>query len=262
MGKVAAIAMNTFREAIRNKVLYALLVFAVLLIMASIVVARLSLHEEIRVVQDLGLMALSLFGVLIAVFIGVNLVYKELDKKTVYFLIPKPLHRFQFLLGKYVGTLLTMAILTSVMAFVLLAVIGFMGARPKVVVAQAIWFYFIEIIVVSAIALFFSSFSTPFVSGLLTLMVFVLGRSTMEIRELLNRMQDTLLGDCVRLVMAVAPDLNLFNVSGAVAQGRHVSIHTTFVTWTYVGQATAYGLLYSAIVLVLAMLIFRRRDFM
>ena len=160
MGKVAAIAMNTFREAIRNKVLYALLLFAVLLIMASIVVARLSLHEEIRVVQDLGLMALSLFGVLIAVFIGVNLVYKELDKKTVYFLIPKPLCRSQFLLGKYAGTLLTMAILIFVMSIVLLAVIWFMGARPSVVVVQAIWFYFIEIVVISAIALFFSSFST------------------------------------------------------------------------------------------------------
>lgn len=261
MSKIGAIAANTFREAIRNKILYALLFFAVLLILGSIVIARLSLHEEVRVVQDLGLTAMSLFSVIIAVFIGVNLVYKELEKKTIYVLISKPLSRHQFLLGKYLGIMWTMAVLISVMATVLCAMIASMGGVMRLVLFKAIWLCYVEIMVLSAVALFFSSFSSPFVSGLLTLMIFVLGRSTVEVRELLLKMGDTIMGKAISAFIAVTPHLHLFNIGSAVAGGKNVAIHTNFVSTTYLLTTTAYGFFYSLLALGFAMLVFRRKDF-
>ena len=103
--RIWAIALNTFREAVRNKVLAILVLFAVALMAFSLVLGQLSLHEEVRIIKDLGLAGISLFGVVIALFLGVNLLSKELDRKTVYAIIPKPLHRWEFLLGKYLGLL-------------------------------------------------------------------------------------------------------------------------------------------------------------
>jgi len=261
MRRIAAIAVNTFREAIRNKILYALLFFAVALILASIAVARLSLHEEIRVVEDLGLASISLFAILIAVFVGVNLVYKELERKTVYVLIPKPLHRWEFLVGKFLGTVMTLSVLMSVMAVVFFGVLVVMGGTVRVVLIKALWLFSVEVLVISAVALFFSSFSSPFLSGLFTLLIFVLGRLTPEIRVFLPRIQDKALSFFIRGVLSLVPDLNLFSVSGASVGGRWVSIHGEFVSWLYVGKATAYGLFYASVVLLLAMAIFRKRDF-
>ena len=110
LGRIWAIALNTFREAVRNRVLYVLVMFAVGLMAFSIVLGELSLHEEVRVMKDVGLAGLSLVSVVIALFLGVNLLSKELDKKTVYFVIPKPLHRWEFLVGKYVGLVVTLAL--------------------------------------------------------------------------------------------------------------------------------------------------------
>src|SRR3954471_3459810 len=110
MSRIWAIALNTFREAIRNKILYALLVFAVLLILSALAFAQLSLHEEARITRDLGLRGIELFGARIAMFVGVNLVYKELERKAVSALTPKPVHRWEFILGKFLGMVLTLAI--------------------------------------------------------------------------------------------------------------------------------------------------------
>jgi ABC-type transport system involved in multi-copper enzyme maturation permease subunit len=261
MRRIGVIALNTFREAIRNKILYALVFFAVALILASVAVARLSLHEEQRVVEDLGLGATSLFGVLIAVFIGVNLVYKELEKKTVYILIPKPIYRWQFLVGKYVGTGLTMGVLIGFMALVFFAVLLLMGTGPRIVLIKALWLYFVEVMVISAVALFFSSFSSPFLSGLFTLLVFVVGRLTAELRDILTRVDDVVLTVLAKAALVVSPDLHVFNVSGAAVGGKWISVHGDFVTFGYVAQATLYGVLYSTIVLLLAVALFRRRDF-
>lgn len=261
MRRIGAIAVNTFREAIRNKVLYALLFFAVALILASVAVARLSLHEEIRVVEDLGLAAISLFGVLIAIFVGVNLVYKELERKTIYILVPKPVYRWQFLVGKYLGTGMTMGVLVLFMAVVYFGVLVTMGGAARGPLFKAVWLFFVEVMVISAVALFFSSFSSPFLSGLFTLLVFVIGRLTVDLRELASRVDDAWIEGLARGALWVTPDLHLFSVSGASVGGKWVSIHGEFVTAAYVAQASLYGLLYSVIVMLLAVALFRRRDF-
>ena len=118
MRRIWAIARNTFREAVRNKILYSLLFFAVLLILSAVAVGKLSLHEELRMTRDVGLFGIDVFGVIIAIFVGVNLLYKELDLKTVYTILPKPLYRWEFVLGKWLGMLLTLGVQVAVMALV------------------------------------------------------------------------------------------------------------------------------------------------
>jgi Cu-processing system permease protein len=268
MSRVAAIALNTFREAIRNKILYALLFFALALIVSALVFAQLSLHEEARVTRDIGLGGIELFGALIAVFVGVNLVYKELDKKTVFALIPKPLHRWEFILGKFAGMALTLAILMVIMSASLFAVLGLQqlagvdhaldGAGALV---RAELLLFDEVMVATAIAVMFSSFSTPFLSGMFTLGLEAIGKFTPEMRELIGKLGSDGTRGLLDGLLRVVPDLHLFYVSGGMIGGQVVSVHGDYVDWSYVAVASAYGAAYAGCALALAMILFARRDF-
>ena len=271
---IFALALNTFREAIRNKVLHSLLGFALVLIFSALAVGQLSLGEETRITRDFGLGGIGLFGVLIAIFVGVNLVYKEIQLKTVYAILAKPVRRHEFILGKFAGMVLTLVLQIAIMALVLVVVLAVQGARPDVALAKAVWLLVVEVVVVTAVAVMFSSFSTPFLSGAFTLGIYVVGRLQPELRGLQAKLVASAAADgaaaagnlILRGVLAVLttvfPDLHLFYVSGHEVAGKAVSVHgPTFVDWGYVGHATAYGFTYAAVMLFIAALIFRRRDF-
>jgi ABC-type transport system involved in multi-copper enzyme maturation permease subunit len=258
--RIVAIARNTFREAIRNKILYSLLFFAVLLIVSALAMGKLTLHEEVRVTRDVGLFGIDLFGVIIAVFVGTNLLYKELDLKTVYAILPKPIARWEFVLGKWLGMLLTLAVQVGLMGLVLGGALAVQGVLFDVPTAKALWLLYINVTVVTSIAVFFSAFSSPFLSAFFTLGCFVVGRSVPEIQSLAEQMGGT--GRAVVEVMLLAlPHLHLFFPSGAIAGAETVSVHGDFVSARYLLWTTAYGVGFSVAVLLLAMLIFRRRDF-
>jgi ABC-type transport system involved in multi-copper enzyme maturation permease subunit len=261
MGKVLAIGLNTFREAVRNKVLYSLLFFAVAVIVASLAFGALSVHEEVRLTTDLGLAGMSLFSVIIAIFVGVNLVYKELERKTIYSLIPKPIHRYQFVLGKFIGMVVTLGVQIAVMTAVLLVVLKLQGGDIGSAVPKMIVLIFLEVVVVTAIAVFFSSFSTPFLSGLFTVGVFLVGRSVPDIKQVVDRMDNRSLAGLLGAVARVVPDLRFLYVTGAETPEGHISVHGLFPDWSYVGVAGLYALLYVAVVLLLAIALFSRRDF-
>lgn len=261
MTKVLAIGLNTFREAIRNKVLYSMLFFATVVIVASLAFGALSVREEVRLTSDLGFGGMSLFLVLIAVFAGVNLVYKELERKTVYTLIPKPIHRYQFILGKYSGLALTLLVLAAIMAGVLFAVLHIQGAAFYSGFVMMTILVYLEVLIITAVAVLFSSFSTPFLSGLFTVGIFLLGRSVPDIVRAANKIQEPILAWTLKGVARIVPNLRFFYVSGADVGGEHVSIHGSFVDWNYVGLGAAYAGLYAALTLALAMVLFSRRDF-
>src|SRR2546423_15115422 len=162
MNRVFAIAHNTFREAVRNKILYALLVFAIGVIRFALPLGQMSLTEQARVTRDVGLAGIELFGILIAVFIGVNLVHKEIDRKTIYALVPKPLYRFEFIIGKYFGILATVAVMVVVMTGILLLVLVAQEAPIEGSLIRAVTLLFLELMVVTSVAVLFSSFSSPF----------------------------------------------------------------------------------------------------
>ncbi len=261
LGRVWAVALTTFREAIRNRVLYVLVAFAVGLMAFSLVLGELSLHEEVRVVKDLGLAGISLFGVIMALFLGVNLLSKELERKTVYFIIPKPLARWEFLLGKYLGLAGTLAVLVVSMSLVLAGFVWSRGGELGTLMVRAEILVLLELLLLTAVAMFFSSFSSPYLSAMFAAGLWVAGRSSPELRAFADgKLAGTPAADVLAVVTRVVPDFHLYYISGSNLGGAHVSIHESFVTWTYVATSLGYALAYIAGALVLAALIFARRD--
>jgi ABC-type transport system involved in multi-copper enzyme maturation permease subunit len=259
--RIWAVAINTFREAIRNKVLYGILVAVVALNFFGIVLGEMSLHEEARVARDVGLAGVSLFGAITAVVLGVSLLYTEIQKKTIHTILAKPLERHEFVLGKYVGMALTLTVLTVVFMLAL-AVMLYMRdvAFDGVILRAAVLAYF-EIMVVAALAVFFSSFSTPFLSGIFTFAIFFLGRATPEIRFAAAKSKEAVIRGIADVGLRLVPDLHVFSISGGEIDGKSVSVNASFVDWGYVGHASLYALAWIIGLLVLASLVFRRRDF-
>ncbi len=253
--KVRAIALNTFREAVRDKILYALLFFAILMIGGSVLVANLTVGEYGKIVRDLGLAAISLFGLMIAVFVGIGLVYKEIERKTIYTIASKPVRRWQFVLGKYLGLMTTLALEVAIMSiafWVTLAMTRTAFEAPAM--TAAIWLIFVELLVVTAIAILFGCFSTPTLSALFTIGVVVVGRLTPELKALAEQGESPLVLWLGSTGYRVLPDLGTFNLRAQAALGVEVD-------WAYVGYATGYGLLWSAVLLLGAAVIFAYRDF-
>ncbi|EDM79296.1 hypothetical protein PPSIR1_04128 [Plesiocystis pacifica SIR-1] len=243
-----AIALNTFREAVRNKVLAILVLFAVALMAFSLVLGQLSLHEEIRIIKDLGLAGISIFGVIIALFLGVNLLSKELDRKTVYAIIPKPLHRWEFLLGKYLGMVVTMTALVALMSLVLMAFLAVQGGRHGVTMVRAEILIWLELLLLMAVAMLFSSFSSPWLSAMMAAGLWVIGRNSAELEAFAGspKLEDSFGGDLLGFILEVVPDFRMFYVSGANFDEAVVSVHESFVSWGYVASAGAYCLAYAA----------------
>ncbi len=263
MARVWAIALNTFREATRNRVLYVLVLFAVGLMAFSIVLGELSLHEEVRVIKDIGLAGISIVGLVIALFLGVNLLSKELDRKTVFFVIPKPLFRAEFLLGKLLGLGVTLTVLVGLMAITLAIVLASEGGVHDVALVRAELLVLLELLLVTAVAMLFSSFSSPYLSAMFTGSLWVIGRNSGELRAFAEgKLAGTPIGTLLDGVTVVLPDFHAFYVSGAMLSGETpVSIHESFVSWGYVAEAALYAGAYGGMCTVLACLLFQRRDF-
>ncbi len=260
-GRVWAIAVNSFREAIRNKILYGIAVMAALSCLFAVAIGSMSLHEEARVARDMTVAGVSFFGMVTAVYLGVSMLYAEIQKKTIHTILAKPIERHEFVLGKYLGMVFTLSIMTALFSAVLVVQLGVQGAGVTQAIVKAVLLAYGEVLVVAAIAVFFSSFSTPFLSGIFTIVIWLLGRWTTEISYAAERATQPIFRGLAWVALHVLPDLHLFSVSGSDLDGVHTTVHGSFVTWGYVGQGGLYAIAWIAALLVLAALIFRRRDF-
>jgi ABC-type transport system involved in multi-copper enzyme maturation permease subunit len=267
MRPTALIAVNVFRESVRDKVLYNLVAFAILLIGASYLIGQLTAGQDVKIIKDLGLAATSVFGLFIAIFIGIGLVSKEVEKRSIYGLLAKPINRPQLVLGKYAGLLLTLAVNLAVMALALYAVLAYMGwgvsprmakawERPAVdpLLLSAFALTFIELSIVTAIALFFSTFSTPLLSAALTFGFFVAGRFSADLRNFDQAVNSPVAIGFARALYWILPNLASFDVRSQVVHGQPVSVG-------YIALMAGYGALYIAALIVLSTVIFSRRDF-
>ncbi|MFO0694802.1 MAG: ABC transporter permease subunit [Polyangiales bacterium] len=308
LGRIYAIALNTFREAVRDRVLYGVVACATAVLFFTLALGQLSLNQEERVVADIGLASISLFSVMVAVFLGSSLLYKEIERKTLYVILPKPIHREEFLLGKFFGIALTGIVFVAIMGTIQLWVMALQAGAPVTTVgvlalltvtAALVGAYFApdrtaivppwsllafvaafvvasrtdaelapvlaylaltvgELVVLTALALFFSSFSTPFLTGLLSIGVWLVGRSADAMIRMPGR---TLPVEVKKLLAAIAwvvPNFDLF------VPGRHTLLvgSTDYGgPTTYVATSLGYAVFYSAVLLVVASLVLRRRDF-
>ena len=251
--KIVSIALNTFRENLRDKLLYNLLVFALLMIGSSILLMRLTLGEFHRLILDIGLGSINFFGVLIAIFVGIGLVNKEIDKKTIYTIISKPVARYQFLLGKYLGLSLTLLVNTGIMAGGLLIVLSVQAVPIQLVLFKAIGLVFLEFLVVTAVALLFSTFTSATLSAIFTLAIYVIGHLTTDLRTFGHKM-DVVGRTVIESLYYLMPNLDRFNLKGHVTHQLEVNAADLLLI-------VGYGAAYTALLLVLASAIFQRRDF-
>jgi ABC-type transport system involved in multi-copper enzyme maturation permease subunit len=250
------VAVNTFREAIRDRVLYNLVFFALMMMGAAIFVGQISIGIERIVIVNLGLSAISIFGLLIAIFIGVGLVYKEIEKRTLYSLLSKPIRRWEFLVGKYAGLLLTLGINTLIMTLGLAAALFYVGRpflRSDATILVAVYFILLELALVTALALFFSCFSSPMLSTLFTLGIYITGMFAKDIRDFGDFTSSTPLKAITRTIYYLLPNFHNFNAIAAAAHGDRIS---SALIW----QNTLYAGLYVSLLLLASSAVFSRRN--
>ena len=261
--RIWAIALNTFREAARIRILYGVVALVLGSDFLALVLGELSIVEQGRVAQDVGLAGISLFGSLTAIFLGVFLLYTEVQRRTIHSIVSKPLERWEFVVGKYLGMALVLSVLVALFAASIAIILGLYGAGLTASLGKALVLAWMEVLVVAALAIFFSSFSSPFLSGIFALALWALGRLTPDIRAIADKAGTLWIRTLTRLALEVVPDLHLYSISGhSLESGDLVSVHRgDFVTWTYVGDALGHASFWIAALLVLACLIFSRRDF-
>lgn len=252
--KIRAIAFNTFKEAIRDRILYLLLFFAAVCIIFSRILALLTVGDRAKIITDVGLASLSLFGVLMAILIGTGLVYKEIDKRTIYTLLSKPIQRYQFLLGKYLGLLLTLFVMLVLMALIFLVLLLLYNYPVGGSFFIAILFIFLELCLITAVAMLFSCFSTPILSTLFSLSFYLIGHISWGLETLLNKIPQGGVKTLARFLYIFLPDLENFNFKTEVV--HHLPIPPKIILFS-----TLYGLFYTVFILALAIIVFRRRDF-
>jgi len=252
--RIKAIAVNTFREAIRDKILYSLLFFALMMIGSSLLVGSLTLGEYTKIIKDVGLAAISLFGTLISIFVGITLVNKEIDRRTVYTVLSKPIHRWEFILGKYGGLALTLAVEVAIMTIGFLGLVYYVSNEVAIGLLPAIGLIYLELLLLTAFAVLFSSFSTPMLSGLFTLSVFIIGHLTSDIRLHGGKSESYVVRTISNVMYYVLPNLENFNL-------KNQAVHNVAPAAGHLEFAVAYGILYATMVLMAAVVIFQGRDF-
>jgi ABC-type transport system involved in multi-copper enzyme maturation permease subunit len=267
MSTILRIAVNVFRESVRDKVLYNLVGFALLMIGTSLLIGQLTAGQEVKIVKDLGLASVSVFGTFIAIFIGIGLVSKEVEKRSIYALIAKPMSRTQLVLGKYAGLALTLAVNVAVMALAIFVVLAWWDWRvPEA--AKAAWeapaldpalltavlLIYLELLVVTAIAIVFSTYSSAILSAAFTFGLVIAGHFSQDLRNFDQVTDSQAAQGVARAFYYVLPNLSFFDVKARV-------VHADPVRAVEVGLAAGYAALYVGALLTLAVWIFSRRDF-
>ena len=266
MNAVALIARSVFRESVRDKVLYNLVVFAVGLMAISYLLGQLTAGQDVKIIKDLGLAAISVFGLFIAIFIGIGLVSKEVERRSIYAVISKPISRPQFVVGKYAGLVLTLAVNVAVMTVALFVVLAYMAYTatpefrasweapgPDPALLKAIFLIFLELMLVTAIALFFSTFSSPILSASFTFGLYVAGHFNADLRNFENVVDSRAAAWLARGLYHMLPDLAAFDVKTQV-------VHALPVSSAYLTATAVYAAAYITALLLAATIIFSRRD--
>jgi ABC-type transport system involved in multi-copper enzyme maturation permease subunit len=252
--RVWAVALNTFKETVRNRILVNILVFAIGLILLSLFVGEWSMYQQAKVIKDVGLSAMSIFGLLIAIFIGIRLMVQELEQKTIYIIASKPIHRWEIICGKYLGLSITLAL------NVILMTIAFWFANFMVEgiidfdLIPAIILIYVEILLIVCFSIFFSSFISPTLSALATLIVFIGGHLSEILRDFVQVYPDRGYHWLLKIIYYIVP--NLENLNLKLVAVEHIP-QSPYV----LRDGIIYGLAYILVLLLITSVIFEKKDF-
>lgn len=253
--RIGAIAFNTFREAVRDRVLYNLIVFAFLMIGSSLLLGQITIGVQRQLLINLGLTAISIFGVLIAIFIGIGLVSKEIDKRTLYTVLTRPVQRWEFIVGKFFGLVGTLVVNAGLMTIGFFAALLYLmrGLEPSdASILAAVYFILLQFMIVTAIGLLLSSFSTPIESAVLTFAIFVVGSFGDDLRGFAASMTGAP-HYIVSLITYLIPNFSALNYIAYVAHGDSVPGNIILLN-------TAYALFYAGTAVCAASLVFQNRN--
>ena len=256
MSRIFPIAYNTYREAVRDRVLYNLIVFALLIVGSALLFGQISISIERIVLINMGLSSISIFGIVISIFIGISLVWKEIDRRTLYTVLAHPVRRWEFIFGKYlglVGTLTLNALFMAIGFFAALLYLSHSFARPDVYLLVAIYFILLQFTMMTAVALLYSTYSSPLLSSIFAFSTFVIGTFSEDLHDFAAGAH----GVTKWVMTSVAyliPNFSSLNVISHVAHGTPVS-------GALVVQNTLYAITYSLVVLLCAAAIFENRNF-
>jgi len=247
------VASNTFRETVRERVLYNLVFFAILMTLSGLLLGQLSVRQDEKIIKDLGLAAMDGFGTLIAIFVGVGLVSKEIDRRSLFPLLAKPVRRGEFLLGKFAGLAFTLLVNVSVMAAGLYATLVLTGRRPDASLLAAVYTIFLGLCLTVAVALLFSVFTSAALATVCTVSLVIAGRFA-DVLQHLDEVAPGAPAWLVRTIYYAIPNFHLLDVKDHVVYGDPVGLRTLLAL-------TAYVVVYMAVVLGVALFAFERREF-
>jgi ABC-type transport system involved in multi-copper enzyme maturation permease subunit len=255
MSRVVAIARNTFRETIRDRILGVIVLFALLMIVGSLWLASISLEQEGRMMKDFGLVAVSGFGLIVAVFVAASLVRKEVEKRTVFVLFSKPVGRGEFICGKFLGLCLTMAVVMAGMGVFLFGVSWWVAREATPALLLAVVLVYLQLVVVMAATVFFSTVTSTVLATVLGICTYFMGVLSHNVLNLTDVAQnDPVLKGVAWALFVLIPNLSAIDVRGDI-------VNSAAVDWAAVGAWSGYLLAYTVVVLLAATAVFRRREF-
>ena len=252
--RVSGVALNTFRESVRDKVLVTLVAFAVLVMGSARVIQPLALGEEAKVIKDLGLSAITLFCVLISILIGGRIVYKEVEKRTIYIMLAKPVRRWEFILGKYLGLMAVLVVSLAVMTAAFYAILLVLGVGVQAYLLLAILMTFFELAILTAVAVLFSTFSTPITGAVFTFAVYFVGNLTRDLKLLAAMSPSVVVKVVSQFLYYVLPNFSNFNIRTEVVYGAALDPGALLLSGLY-------ALVYTATLLLISAAIFNRKEF-
>ena len=251
--RILAVALNTYREAIRDKILYVLLFFAGVTILGSKALGYISVGQDLKIITDISLAAISVFGALIAIFVGTSLVYKEIDKRTIYTILSQPIWRSEFILGKYLGLSMLIATVTVIMGVVAAGYIAVSGGTIGFMFAEALLLILCKLLLLTALSVLLSTVVSPILGAITVLSCYFIGHATGIMTDLPQRFDGTITEKVIAVAYYAIPNLSNFDVWREYANG--IAIPHSYVAWTVL-----YGLVYTGLLLFLATLAFNRKD--
>ena len=261
MNSILQIAANTYKESVRDKILYNIIFMALVLILFSIYLGDWSVLNSEYVIKSFTFSVMSLSGLLLSIFVGINLIQKEIQKKTVLTILSKPLSRSSFILGKFLGLMLVVFTHISIMTVAFYFILFLGDAKPTLSILWGVLLVTVEMAVIVSVAILFSTFSTPTLSALFTFGVYLAGKLSGELMKQMAFLKEfepgsysVVMDKISQVVYHVFPDLSKLNLTNVIVHGQEV-------VFGHVVSAMAYGLCYVLVFLSLAIWWFSKKDF-
>lgn len=249
---ILTVSKNTFKETVRNKILYGILLFALVYMLFTLFLGSISLGEDLHVIRSLGLAGIYVFSVIITVFLGGTLLYREIERKTLYFVLSKPVSHAHLVLGKFLGLLASVVVSVVGMTVIYLVVVAFRGGGFDSLALLSVFYQILEMALLIALSIFFSTFSQPLMSTLYALLLIYIGHS-LDLLVGAVAKSGAVVQVLVRAVYYLVPNLAKFDIRDIVTYGAHISLAQTALV-------IAYAIVYVTLLLYIAVFLFEKRE--